>query len=369
MAEPEEVKAQKFRCDNCRAELAWDAASRKLKCAHCGFTKEMPTGGSPEVVERDLFAGLAAAPKGLGAEVRVHRCQECGANVSFPEGVTATKCTFCGSSKVLDQGANQNTIRPESLLPFGIDKKRANEAFSAWLGRLWFRPSDLKRLATVKDVNGVYVPFWTYDANVHSAWSADRGRYYYTEETYTTTENGQEVTRTRQVQHTEWESAWGDRDDFFDDLLVCASKGLPEKLAEGFKTFNTKALVPYQPAYLAGWRAEEYAVDLQAGWQKAQSKMEAEQQQRCSKDVGGDTQRNLQVQNTFSNMTYKHVLLPVWIAAYRYQDKVYQFLVNGQTGEVVGKAPWSILKLTLLILFIAALIGTIIFFARGHGQS
>ena len=368
MGNVEESKANKFRCENCRGELAFDATTRKLKCAHCGASMDVPSDGGGQVVERDLFAGLATAPKGLGTDVRTHRCQECGANVSFPEGVTATKCTFCGSSKVLDQGQNANTLRPESLVPFGIDKSHANAAFSAWLGKLWLRPSNLKKLAAVQEVNGVYVPFWTYDARVHSQWSADRGRYYYTEEEYSATENGQQVTRTRQVQQTAWEGASGSREDFYDDVLVCASKGLPQDLADHFKTFNTKQLQPYAPGFLAGWRAEEYAIDLKAGWQHAEQRIAGDQKNRCSRDVGGDTQRNLQVQNTYSNLTYKHVLLPVWLAAYRYQNKVYRFLVNGQTGEVVGKAPWSILKVTLLVLFCAALLATLIFFASQHGQ-
>ncbi len=361
------ARAQRFQCENCGAEVAYDAATKKLKCAHCGTTRDVPTDGA-RVVERDLFAGFAAAPKGYGTAVKVHKCQECGANVSFPEGVTSTKCTFCGSSKVLDQAENANTLRPESLLPFSIDRKAANAAFAKWIGKLWFRPGDLKRLASVQEVNGVYVPFWTYDAQVWSQWSAERGRYYYTEEEYTTQENGQTVTKTRRVQHTEWESAWGERNDSYDDLLVCASQGLPPDLAGRFKSFNVKQLVAYAPGYLAGWRAEEYAIDLQTGWATAQATIEASQRSRCGSDVGGDTHRNLSVDNTYSNLTYKHVLLPIWLAAYRYNAKVYRFLVNGQTGEVVGKAPWSVGKILLFILFWVAVIGTIIFFATRGGN-
>ncbi|MSP59260.1 MAG: hypothetical protein EXR72_02780 [Myxococcales bacterium] len=358
-----EVQAQRFRCENCGAELAFDATSGKLKCGHCGFVREVPQDGHHQVVERDLFAGFGSAPKGLGAAVRVHRCQECGANVSFQGGVTSTKCAFCGSSKVLDQAENANAIRPESLLPFAVDKKTANAAFARWLGKLWFRPGDLKHLAKVQEVNGVYVPFWTYDARVDSQWRAERGRHYYEEEEFTTQENGQTVAKTRRVQRTEWSNAWGQRKDVYDDLLVCASKGLPDNLAEHLKTFDTKQLKPYVPAYLAGWSAEEYAVGLQDGWAKAQARIESEQQSRCGRDVGGDTHRSLQVHNDYSALTYKHVLLPVWIAAYRYQEKVYRFLVNGQTGEVVGKAPWSVFKLLLFFLFLAVVIGTLIYFA------
>lgn len=349
------VRSQRFVCSECAAELKFDAASGKLKCDHCGATRDVPT-GTGTVVEHDFFQGLAAAPKGLGtgAATRTARCQECGANVVFPDGVTATRCTFCGSSKVLEQAENQNAIAPESLLPFAIDKKNANQSFTDWLGKLWFRPSDLRRLARVESVAGVYVPFWTYDAHVDSSWTADAGYYYYETEEYTATENGQEVRKRREVQHTRWERAWGQRADDFDDVLVCASVGLPRELAARFSTFDTQRLVPYSPGFLAGWRAEEYAVDLPDGFALAQRIMEDEQRRRCGHDVPGDTQRDLRVDNVFSAVTFKHVLLPVWIAAYRYNGQVFRFLVNGQTGEVVGKAPWSWVKIALFTLTLVA---------------
>jgi ribosomal protein S27E len=354
------VKAQRFKCDNCGAEQAFDATSGKLKCAHCGATRDVPT-GTGTIVEYDFFSGLNAAPKGLAATgTRAAKCQECGANVVFPDGTTATRCTFCGSAKVLEQEENQNAIRPESLLPFAVDKKRANQAFGDWLAKLWFRPSDLKNMAKVQEVAGVYVPFWTYDAHVDSSWTAEAGYYYYETEEYTTQENGETVTRERQVQRVNWERAWGSRSDDFDDVLVCASKGLPRALADKMHTFDTHQLVPYSSGFLAGWRAEEYAIDLAAGFGVAQEKMNAEQQQRCARDVPGDTHRGLRVDNTYSAITFKHVLLPLWIAAYRYKNDVYRFLVNGQTGEVVGKAPWSWVKIMLLVVGIIAVIAALI---------
>jgi hypothetical protein len=356
------VKSERrLKCDSCSAELSYDATTQKLKCGFCGFSKDVPA-EMGAIREHDLFAGLSARPKGLGAEAtRSSRCQECGANVVFGDKVTATRCTFCGGSRVLEQSENQNALRPESLLPFAVDKKNANQHFSKWLGKLWFRPNDLKQLAKVQEVNGVYVPFWTFDADVDSRWTAEAGYYYYTDEEYTIQEQGKTVTKTRRIRHTRWERAWGHRNDHFDDVLVCASKGLPPELAVKLRTFDTKLLVPYSPGFLAGWRAEEYAVDLQGGFSTARDTMSEAQEKRCGKDVPGDTQRNLSVNNTFSRVTFKHVLLPVWIAAYRYHDKVYRFLVNGQTGEVVGKAPWSWLKITLFVLTLAALVVALYF--------
>ncbi len=335
--------------------MAFDAALGKMLCPNCEHTMEVPTAeGQTSIVEYNLQDGIAAsAERGLGTPVRTARCNDCGATVSFAENVTATECEFCGSSQVMEQEENRNLIRPESLVPFKIEKSEATGKFKSWIGGLWFRPSALKERAAISKIHGVYVPYWTYDATVDSEWQAQAGFYYYVTESYTDSEGNDQ---TRQVRETRWEPAWGDRRDAYDDLLVCASKGLPPGMAERLETFDTSALVSYDPSYLTGWSAEEYAVELNDGWTQAVARMESTQRDRCSSDVPGDTQRFLNVTNQFSEETFKHVLLPLWISAYRYNDKVYRFLVNGQTGEVTGKAPYSWLK---IVLFIAAIVGTI----------
>jgi hypothetical protein len=288
--------------------------------------------------------------------------------VNVGQGERTTTCAFCGSREVLALATNEQAIRPAALVPFRIAKDDAARRFSTWLGGLWFRPSNLKKLATVAEMGGVYVPFWTFNARVHSKWSAERGWYYYETETYTETVNGQQVERTRQVQRTRWEPAWGERQDAYRDVLVCAGRGLPGDLVDKLSTFDTSALTPYQPQFLAGWRAEAYALELMPGWQTGQAKIGREQEGRCARDIGGDTHRSLSVNNLFSAIEFKHVLLPIWIAAYQYQGKPFRFLVNGQTGEVVGKAPWSVWKITLLVILIVALVAGLIYAYYAYQQ-
>jgi ribosomal protein S27E len=347
--------------------MTYDAGSQQMACGHCGHVMAIPMSeGHQAIVEYDLEHGLAMSrQRGYGTPVRTSQCQECGASVSFAENVTATTCDFCGSSQVLEQEANRKVLRPESLVPFQRDRSEAQEKFSSWLHGLWFRPSDLKHKARVSEMSGVYVPYWTFDATVHSNWTAQAGYYYYVTETYTARDaQGRTVQKTRQVRKVRWVPAWGSRSDHFDDVLICASRGLPVDLARKLKTFDTASLVPYEPSFLAGWKAEEYAVELNDGWKQAVDHMESAQEQRCRRDVPGDTQRFLNVRNRFHDETFKHVLLPIWISAYRYHDKVYRFLVNGQTGEVTGKAPVSVMKIVLFILFIAAIVAAIVLLSR-----
>jgi DNA-directed RNA polymerase subunit RPC12/RpoP len=369
------VGGQQFKCPNCSGAMEFDASVQALRCQYCKHTMAPPQaqaqvapgagvfgqaaaqmGPPPALGPREipLHEGLTRAPKGLGTQVHAVQCKECGATVNLQPNDRTAACTYCASTMVLEVAADPNLITPESLVPFQVAKDKATEAFKGWLHGLWFRPSNLRKMARLEQIVGVYVPYWTFDAWVQSQWTAERGHYYYETETYEAYENGETVVRTRQVQRTEWESAWGSRQDHYDDVLVCASKGLPAELVEGMSTFNTKALVGYNPGFLAGWRAESYAVDLPNAWVTGQSKIVKSQQSRCSGDVGGDTHRHLQVQNHFTNETFKHVLLPVYVAAYRYQGKPFRFLVNGQTGEVVGKAPYSVWKILGLILAFVA---------------
>ncbi len=357
--------------------MTWDASTQQMACPYCQHRMAVPAQAAPTQTGLGPAPGEASAPRvgahqehtlaegfammqqqgqGLGTAVRTTRCQTCGATVNFAGVEIASRCDFCGSDQVLEQESNRQTIRPQSLVPFGVEEGLAKQKFSSWLGSLWFRPNNLKKLAAVGDIHGVYIPYWTFDAHVASRWTAQAGYYYYVTESYWTTENGQQVQRTRQVRKVRWEHAYGQRADHYDDVLVAASRGLPRELADQMKTFDTAKLVEYDPRYLAGWRAEEYAVDLQEGWSHGKAKMEAGQRQRCGSDVPGDTQRNLQVQNSFSAETFKHVLLPLWISSYRYNDKAYRFLVNGQTGEVTGEAPWSWIKITLAVLLALALV-------------
>ncbi len=356
-ADPNGPSGDVFPCQNCGANLRYDAKVQGMRCPYCGHQQVIQAQAEgPGPREIPIEQGMAMAARGLGTPVKAVACNDCGATVQVAPSEQTAKCPFCGSHQVLAREAAGTQIRPESLVPFKVDKATANTTFETWIGSLWFRPSDLKKMAKVHEMGGVYVPFWTFDAMVHSRWTAEAGYHYQETETYTDSEGNRQ---TRTVTKTRWEPASGSRTDHFDDTIVCASKGLPGALVDRFKTWTTAELVPYLPHYLAGWKAEAYAIDLMPAWGMGKEKMAKVQYGRCGDDVPGDTHRGLDVDNAFSRVTFKHVLLPVWIAAYRYRDKPYQFLVNGQTGEVVGKAPWSIWKITLFVLLIVAIIAGI----------
>jgi DNA-directed RNA polymerase subunit RPC12/RpoP len=366
-AEIEHGKVYKFPCPKCGAEMDFDAEQGTLVCAYCGHKATVPI-TEQAIREHDLARALEemlSAPRemGYGENKRSLKCESCGAVNTLDAHVISTECAFCGSNQVVPQEQVVQVIKPESLLPFQVDRNRAVALFRAWLGRGFFRPNSVKRIAKDAEakLQGVYLPFWTFDAYTSSWWQAEAGYYYDVTESYwATDEDGRRVQRTREVRKIRWEPASGSLQLAFDDTLVPASQSVQRSMVERIYPFDTAALVSYEPGFLSGWGAEAYTVDLRSGWQTAQEIMKAEVRQACARQVPGDTQRNLEVDTAFSNMTYKHALFPIWIASYRHGNKVYQFLVNGQTGEVQGQAPISWIKVALVILMVVAVVVVIV---------
>lgn len=370
-----EKRTHKFPCPKCGAEVDFDAEQGALVCAYCGHTAPVPV-TEREIQEYDLESALqemidAPQEMGYGDEKRSIKCESCGAVNTVDSYVVSTECAFCGSNQVVAQEHVVQVVKPESLLPFQIEQRQAVDLFRQWLGRGFFRPNRVRKIAKEADarLQGVYLPFWTFDAYTSSRWRADAGYYYTVSETYWTTDDrGKRVQQTRDVQKIRWEPASGHLPLSFDEVLVSATQSVDEDMIERIYPFNTETLVPYEPGFLSGWGAEAYTVDLREAWETGQAIIQQRVRAACAQQVPGDTQRDLQVDTAFSNMTYKHVLVPVWIASYRYRDKVYHFLINGQTGEVQGEAPISWIKVALVVI-VALIIFACLFTLFSLGES
>jgi hypothetical protein len=283
--------------------------------------------------------------------------------------VTSTSCPFCGSNQVVEQPPDPNLIRPESLIPFGVDEARANRLFLTWLGSGLFHPNDLKKFGGGQKLNGVYLPFWTYDAHAESDWRAESGTYYYETETVWVERDGKRVQETRQVQKVRWWPSSGHHAFDYDDVLVYATNSIDVKMIEKVYPFDTTKLVPYNASYLSGWGAESYRIALGQAWGLGQSILQREEYNACGREVPGDTHRNLRVSTQLSKLTYKHVLLPVWLASYRYNNKVYRFMINGQSGKVQGQKPISWIKVAIAVVIALIIIGVIVYFVSRSQSS
>lgn len=357
-----------FPCKGCGARLSFAPGTRTLRCEHCGFENTIDAVSTP-VSELDYEAELKALEGTAETVEEEHvRCDKCGAEQNLPANLFAGKCAFCGAP-IVSASYDHRRIKPGSLVPFQVDRPKAQDQFRRWVRRLWLAPGDLRRYASSDSgLAGMYLPFWTYDCRTASDYRGERGDDYFTTETYTTRNSaGEEVTQTRQVRQTRWTPAAGHVDDVHDDVLVNASRSLPADILGATGRWNLAGLVAYQPEFVSGFQAEAYQVGLRDGFGFAKQQIDAEVAEHVRRDIGGDHQRIAAVATRYSDITYKHVLLPVWISAYRYRDKVYRFLINGQTGEVSGESPKSWWKIALLVAVVVAVaVGVLVVGSRGR---
>ena len=342
---------EKFHCPACGAEAHWNPAKEALVCPFCGTTSPAvleTRGAETLIVEHDLAAALRALPaeaRGWQAEKRSARCQSCQAISVFDAANVGRRCDFCGSAQLVPYEQVQDSIRPESLLPFKIPESQARDLIRRWYGRQWLAPNALKSKALPDTAKGIYLPYWTFDAHADATWTADAGEYYYT------SEGG------KQVRHVRWRPASGAVSHDFDDDLVAASRGVDAGLLRAVEPFpTTNALIPYDPGYLAGWTVERYQIDLVGAAGRSRRQMEAALERLCAAQVPGDTHRNLSVQATFTNQRFKHILVPVWLLTYTFRAKSYQVIGNGVSGEIAGHHPWSWVKIALLVMAVLLLI-------------
>ena len=356
---------EKFPCEECGAALEYAPGEPVVRCPYCGQANEIEQADSPwgggAVAEQDLDAALAnELPAAEVEETRTIHCDDCGADVEFDEKTHAATCPFCASPIVTETSANRH-IKPKGVLPFELKERAAREAMNDWLGSLWFAPSGLKEYARAgRPMEGLYVPYWTYDADTKTEYSGQRGNVYYVSQQVPVQVDGKTVMQTRKVPKVRWTPKRGRVARFFDDVLILASKSLPKKYADRLGPWDLSALKPYQAAYLAGFRAEAYTVPLEDGFREARARMNEIILRDIRFDIGGDKQRVDHVDTKVSDTTFKHILLPVWLAAYKYRGETYRFIVNGRTGAVQGERPYSTWKIAFAViagLLIAGAIG------------
>ena len=359
---PAEIPAlEKHACPACGAQAEWHPARQALVCPYCGtespYRIDRDTG---QVVEIDLVKTLRELPdeeRGWLTARRSVQCQSCRAVMVFDPARVGQNCEFCGSPALVDYEEIKAPIRPQGVLPFRIDRNRVRDDIRRWWASKWLAPGRLSRSALVDTIHSLYIPYWTFDAQVHCAWRADAGYYYYV----TVMRNGKPT----QQRHTRWEPASGALDHFFDDEPVPGTQGLPLDLLRQVEPFPTAEAVGYDTAFLSGHVVEHYRVVLVEAAQRSQEQMHQKLEQLCASQIPGDTYRNLEIFPQYSAQTFKHVLVPVWLLTYNYGARAFQVIVNGYTGRIAGLYPYSAWKIALLVLLAILVALVLITFNEG----
>lgn len=358
----------RFPCENCGAPLAYAPGADALKCPFCGHVNEVrsanPWQAAAELKELDFEAALKDT---LDAEattdVRVIPCTTCGAEVEFVPSEHAGACPWCASPLIAEPETHP-VLRPRGVLPFLVAERDAHDAMGKWLGRLWFAPSGLAEFSRKgRKMDGLYAPCWTFDADTVSDYRGQRGdTYYETQMVPVKTDKGMSM-QSRQVPKIRWRRVSGRVRRAFDDILCPATRAIDRAAFARLGAWDLMALEPYDPRYLAGFRAEAHTIPLDEGYAHAREIMDQTIERDVRFDIGGDRQKIEALSTDISNVTFKHILVPVWLAAYRYRGKAYRVSVNGRTGQVQGErpySPWKIAGAVVLGLIAAAAIGYLV---------
>jgi hypothetical protein len=345
-----------YACTQCGAALMFDPATTSLACDHCGGSTKIELASAP-VITYDLFGQTAIASlhaRDLGA--REIECKKCGAHAIVTK--RADKCAFCAAPMVVDVDQGAATIPPGGVVPFVITGKDAAARFSKWLSGRWFAPGDLVAASRRDRMDGVYLPYWVFDAQSSTAYRGQRGRVYYETEHYKDASGNDQ---TRQVERIDWTFVSGDVHVASTDVLAIASETLPHKLVRKLEPWQPQSALGFDPRFLAGFIAECYRVQPSDGFKTAYEEVIDSQIRRAiERDIGGDKQRIDDINVNWDSVRFRHLLLPMWLSAFRYNDKAFHVAVNASTGEVVGERPYSAMKIVLFILTVAALIAAIV---------
>lgn len=346
----QESKQEKFPCVQCGAYLVYIPGVNSIRCEYCNHEQAIENSleqvGAPEYdFEEALQKYKHVSSTSLSLDSKEIQCSGCGA-VSLVSD-HSIRCPFCGSPIIVELHDSISRVSPESLLPFSIDKSAAQSSFLHWLKTRWFAPNDLYNRAQKDGMDGIYLPFWTYDTKTFTQYRGEKGVYYEEDESNFSANGNRQARRVKKIR---WFPASGKINLNFDDVLVCASQSIPHELIDPLEPWDLKSLQPFNSKYLSGFITERYKIGLKEGFEHAKEKIDRLIVEEIKREIGGDTQRIHTKSVKYSGTTFKHILLPLWISSFRYRDKVFRILVNARNGEVSGERPYSWIKISIAIL-------------------
>lgn len=341
-------------CVNCGAELKYKPGTTAINCEYCGHQETIsldPNG----FVELELYPYLQEMGGQKHSEaISMLQCKNCGAEQHVEENYKSLHCVYCSMPLVLADSYTEDWILPGAVLPFQVEKKESFRIFQKWVKSLWWAPDKLKKASLDPQfTKGLYVPYWTFDAQLNANYTGQRGEYYYETQRYRDSDG---KTKTRRVQKTRWFPASGAVSGFVDDTLIQASKQKTGRIPEKIARWNLKKLQPFNNDFLSGFVTEKYTIPLKDGHLHSKEVAKGIANRWCRRDIGGDTQRIQSMDMELNQETFKHILLPIYISAYRYKGKEYQFFINGENGQLSGTRPYSFWKIFLAIIAAIALI-------------
>ena len=343
-----------YPCRQCGGALEFDIGEQKLVCRHCGAEQEIVDDAGRSVAERDLRSAVVAVradpfgPKDELAGDKEVVCQSCGGRTTFTGTLTSTRCPYCATPIQRDDVHDAPARLPvDGILPFRVDREEAEAALRQWISGRWFAPREFKSYSRTGSFASVYAAYFTYDADAWTAYEGKRGDNY----TVTVGSGDNQRTETR----TRWSHVSGEVNDVFDDVTVLANDGFDRKRVDKLEPWPLGGVRPFSPEYIAGHLCRTYDRDVDNCFEEARKRMDREIEQTVRRDIGGDRQDIDRVDTRFNTLTYKHLLLPIWLLTVIFQGRPFQVFMNGVTAEVHGQRPYSAVKIAAAVIVVILL--------------
>ncbi len=336
------------KCPACGANMVYDSVRGKLYCEHCDTVVEVRARTS----EEQDFERLLSRTDEWGAETHVFRCENCGAQEVLADGEIAKKCPFCGTTNIV-RTDELSGLRPNGVVPFSIAKDDAIRRVRRWARKKLFAPRRFRKEADPENVNGMYMPAFSFDTSADAWYSGVLGKYHYR----TKRVNG----RTVQERYLVTFPIRGNYSMFFDDILIQASDKIGQKSLNALQPFDTNESKEYRKEYLSGYTAGQYSKDGLACWEEAKGVIHGRLRSAILAGYHYDTIVSFNLDFHCRNTTYKYLLLPVYVGHCSWKKKLYHFFVSGHNGKVTGKAPVSPLKVGIAVLLGAAVVAGLVF--------
>lgn len=333
-----------IKCPTCGANLEFDPETQTLKCEYCGTQIDFEK--NKQVEEISIEEAFATAERG-DKTTSLYRCKNCGAEVMINSDEVATECPFCQTPYVV-KIENLDGIKPNAVYPFLVDKDKAVDVVRKKIKKKLFAPSKLKKNFDAKNVNGVYYPCFTFDSVTQSTYSGRLGKRR--------TRTVKTSSGTRTETYTEWFYVNGSFEKFFDDITISSSAKMSQKILGKIMPFNINSICVYEKKFLAGFYANHYDKNVKTAWKEAKDDMDKMIRNQILNRYDCDVVGYLNVSTIHNDVTYKYVLLPIWLISYKYRKKNYEMHMNGNTGKVYGKtpvSPWKVLFTCLISVGVA----------------
>ncbi len=348
---PVEAQSRSFQCPRCGGRMIFSTLSLQLSCEYCGYQ----AGENPAVAEAEAPGSLAdrseqvldfVTPTTTGhhwSQAQLHlSCERCGALSLLPPGQKTTQCPYCGSNQLVESPEQGDLVEPQVIALMQIEAKQADRLAHGWLGKGFFAPDSLPGAGRTLQLRPGYYSFWTFDGILEVRWSCE--------------------VADGNTDQKRWTPVSGAETRFFNDVLVPGMKTLSLQEVKALQPFDLQDVVPFKPEYLAGWPTVLYDCSLTDASLKGREVIFKQLRPQLTQMIeAGREKRNLSLgAHSWSGMTFKHILLPLWVGTYQFQGQDYRLMINGQTGKITGAKPRDALKLALLITILVFMLALIL---------